>query len=227
MDARSAAAEFGEDGGGEGATPRLVLDGFSGPLALLLDMARTRQIDLAQLPMADLVDQLATALQEAGPSLGEKGNWLVMACWLLLLRSRVLLAADAPAQQEVEETTDELRARLLDLRAAQVLASWLERRRQLGRDVFARGRPELLGASVGPWRSSRMAPMTSKLPPPTAHPGSTCGRRWTLARASCSCWQKHRTTRRSIGSCRKSQPRPRSRHQPLFRCSDELPWPAR
>ena len=88
-------------------------------------------------------------MQEAGPSLGEKGDWLVMACWLLLLRSRLLLAADVPAQQEAEETTDELRARLLDLRAAQALASWLERRHQLGRDVFARGQPELLGASVG------------------------------------------------------------------------------
>jgi len=126
-----------------------VLDGFSGPLELLLSLAREQQIDLAHLSVADLVDQLAAALPAAGPSLGEKGNWLVMACWLLLLRSRLLLAADTPAQQKAEETTDELRARLLDLQAAQALASWLERRRQLGRDVFARGQPELLGTSVG------------------------------------------------------------------------------
>ena len=148
MDARSAEAEPGEDGAGEGATPHLVLDGFSGPLELLLSLAREQRIDLAHLSVADLVEQLAAALQEAGPSLGEKGNWVVMACWLLLLRSRLLLAGDAPAQQEAEETTDELRSRLLDLQAAQALASWLERRRQLGRDVFARGQPELLGTSV-------------------------------------------------------------------------------
>lgn len=149
MDARTEDPGSGEDGAGEGATPSIVLDGFSGPLELLLSLARTQQIDLAQLSVADLVDQLATALQQAGPSLGEKGNWLVMACWLLLLRSRLLLAADAPAQQEAEETGDGLRARLLDLQAARTLANWLERRPQLGRDVFARGQPELLGTSVG------------------------------------------------------------------------------
>jgi len=149
MDARSAETEPGEGGAGEGGTPHLVLDGFSGPLALLLSLAREQRIDLAHVSVADLVDQLARVLQEAGPSLGEKGNWLVMACWLLLLRSRLLLAADAPAQQEAEEAPDELRARLLDLQAAQALSAWLEGRRQLGRDVFARGQPELLGTSVG------------------------------------------------------------------------------
>jgi len=148
MDAHVAGAGSGEDGVGEGGTPHLVLDGFSGPLELLLSLAREQQIDLAHLSVADLVDQLAAALQEAGPSLGEKGNWLVMACWLLLLRSRLLLASDATAQQEAEETPDELRARLLDLQAAQALSAWLERRHQLGHDVFARGQPELLGTSV-------------------------------------------------------------------------------
>ena len=81
MDARAEDPRSGEDGAGEGATPSIVLDGFSGPLELLLSLARTQQIDLAHLSVADLVDQLATALQQAGPSLGEKGNWLVMACW--------------------------------------------------------------------------------------------------------------------------------------------------
>ena len=81
MDAHSAEAAPGEDGAGEGATPHLVLDGFSGPLALLLSLAREKQIDLAHLSVADLVDQLAVALQQARTSLGEKGSWVVMACW--------------------------------------------------------------------------------------------------------------------------------------------------
>lgn len=149
MDAHVAERASGHDGGGEGDTPYLALDGFSGPLALLLSLARTQQIDLARLPVAKLVDQLVNALQEAGPSLGERGTWLVMACWLLLLRSRLLLPADTPGQQEAEEAADQLRGHLRALQAGRALASWLDRRPQLGRDVFARGQPELLGAFAG------------------------------------------------------------------------------
>jgi segregation and condensation protein A len=147
--AQLAEADAGQDGGGEGGSPHLELDGFSGPLALLLSLARAQQIGLARLPVAKLVDQLVNALQEAGPSLGERGTWLVMACWLLLLRSRLLLPADAPAQQEAEEAADQLRGHLLALQAGRVLAGWLDRRPQLGRDVFARGQPEPLGAFAG------------------------------------------------------------------------------
>jgi segregation and condensation protein A len=150
MDARIVAPEpgFGEDG--EGDTPHLELDGFSGPLDLLLALSRTRQIDLAGLPLKGLVDQLATALQQTGPSLGERGAWLVMACWLLLLRSRLLLPADATTQQqEAEGAAAELRGRLLDLQGVQALARWLDRCPQLGQDVFVRGQPEQLGTFLG------------------------------------------------------------------------------
>ena len=149
MDAHVAERASGQDGGGEGDTPYLELDGFSGPLALLLSLARAQQIDLARLPVAKLVNQLVNALQAAGPSLGERANWLVMACWLMLLRSRLLLPADAPGQQEAEEAADQLRGHLLALQAGRALASWLDRRPLLGRDVFARGQPELLGSFAG------------------------------------------------------------------------------
>ena len=82
MDERIVAPESGFGGAGEGNTPHLELAGFSGPLDLLLTLARTRQIDLAGLPLTELVDQLAAALQGAGPLLGERGAWLVMGCWL-------------------------------------------------------------------------------------------------------------------------------------------------
>jgi chromatin segregation and condensation protein Rec8/ScpA/Scc1 (kleisin family) len=54
------------DGPGEGPTPFLTLDGFSGPLERLLMLARAQQIDLARIPVTGLVDQLAAALQQAG-----------------------------------------------------------------------------------------------------------------------------------------------------------------
>jgi hypothetical protein len=71
------------------------LEEFNGPLERLLTLARTQQIDPAGL--AKLVDQLAAAIQQAhrGTWLSQMGDWVVMAAWLLL-RSRLLLPADAP-----------------------------------------------------------------------------------------------------------------------------------
>src|ERR1700761_3996799 len=139
-----------EDGEGEGTTPFLMLDGFSGSLERLLMLARAHQIDLARLPLGTLVDQLAEALRLAPPAmpLGRKGDWVVMASWLLQLRSLLLLPAGSPAQQAAEAEADRLRGQLVGLQAIQALAAWLDRRPQLGRDVFARGQPELLGTSV-------------------------------------------------------------------------------
>ncbi len=133
--------------GGEGRTPRLALDGFSGKLEGLLALARTRQVDLGQLSLPDLVDQLAAALRDAGGAipLGEQGDWVVMAAWLLLLRSRLLLPADTPAQRRADAEADRLRQGLVVLGEVQALASWLDGRPRLGRDVFAGGQPELVG----------------------------------------------------------------------------------
>ncbi len=137
-----------EHGAGEGEGPSLSLPAFNGSLSLLLSLARAQQIDLAQLSLPDLLDQLSLALDQARPatSLGEKSSWLVMAAWLVLLRSRLLLPADTAAQLAAEADAGDLRDRLLDLQAAQSLASWLERRPQLGQDVFARGQPEPIGS---------------------------------------------------------------------------------
>ncbi len=133
--------------GGEGRTPRLALDGFSGQLDWLLALARARRIDLARLSLPDLLDQLAAALREASGAipLGEQGDWVVMAAGLLLLRSRLLLPADTPAQRRADAEAGRLRGSLVALGQVQALASWLDRQPQLGRDLFARGRPELLG----------------------------------------------------------------------------------
>lgn len=84
-----------QDGGADGSAPRLDLDGFSGPLDLLLDLARSRRIDLHRIALPDLVAQLAPALRQAA-SLAERGGWLVMTASIVLLRSRLLLR-DLPA----------------------------------------------------------------------------------------------------------------------------------
>jgi segregation and condensation protein A len=147
-----AAAPTGQaQGEGEGRTPQLILDGFTGPLERLLSLARAQQVDLAQLSLTALVDQLTVALQQAPPAtpLGEKGDWVVMAAWLVQLRSLLLLPATAPARLAAEVEAEQLRTRLIDLQAMQALATWLTRRPQRGHDVFARGQPEMCGVVVG------------------------------------------------------------------------------
>ena len=143
-----------DDGEGEGRTPLLTLDGYSGSLERLLTLARSRRIDLGKVPLLDLVDQLVTAVRDAPPAtpLGQKGDWVVMASWLVQLRSLLLLPADALAHQAAKEAADHFRDRLSGLAETQALAVWLDRRPHLGRDVFTRGQPEAfdLAADGGP-----------------------------------------------------------------------------
>jgi segregation and condensation protein A len=132
-----------EPAAGQGGTPALTLDGFAGPLDHLLALARAQKIDLAALSLVTLLDQLTAALRQAPASvpLGQKGDWVVMAAWLVQLRARLLLPADPAAQQDAAAEADQLRDRLVGLEETQALAAWLERRRQLGHDVFVRGQP--------------------------------------------------------------------------------------
>jgi segregation and condensation protein A len=146
----AAAEDRSGPGAEEGGSPLLTLDGFAGPLDHLLTLARAQRIDLSRLPLGDLVDQLVSALRQAPAKmpLGQKGDWVVMAAWLVQLRARLLLPADAPAQQEAAAEADVFRGRLVALEEIQALAGWLERRPQLGHDVFGRCRPEIFGVSV-------------------------------------------------------------------------------
>ena len=135
---------------GEGGSPFLTLNGFTGPLDHLLTLARAQKIDIAAFSLSALIDQLTIALQQApaATSLGEKADWVVMAAWLVQLRTRLLLPAGAPGQQAATAEADQLRGRLVALEEIQALARWLERRPQLGHDLFARGRSELFGVAV-------------------------------------------------------------------------------
>ncbi len=124
--------------------PILSADGFEGPLDWLLEMARAKKIDLARLPIAALIGSFADALQAAlarpagvEPDLSRWGDWLVMAATLALLRSRLMLQADAAATSEAED----LRRHLVGRAQIRAAADWLERRPQLG-EFFRRGRPE-------------------------------------------------------------------------------------
>ena len=136
------------------AAPVLAVDGFEGPLDWLLDLARTRKIDLARLSIAALVQAFEEALTAAlagkvmqAVVLGRWGDWLVMAAELTLLRSRLLVPADAAAARQAQDDAERLRRRLLDRAGVRRAADWLEARSQLGREVFARGQTDAKGTA--------------------------------------------------------------------------------
>jgi segregation and condensation protein A len=120
----------------------LQLDGFEGPLDLLLDLARAQKVDLAKISILALVEQYLAVIEGARRvRLELAADWLVMAAWLAWLKSRLLLPEGADAE-EAEQAAEVLAARLRDLSAMRAAARWLSTRPQLGQDLFARGVPE-------------------------------------------------------------------------------------
>jgi segregation and condensation protein A len=120
----------------------LSLEGFEGPLDLLLELARAQKVDLAKISILALVEQYLAVIEGARRvRLELAADWLVMAAWLTWLKSRLLLPDGADAE-DGEQAADVLAARLRDLSAVRAAAVWLSARPQLGHDVFARGAPE-------------------------------------------------------------------------------------
>jgi segregation and condensation protein A len=121
----------------------LHLQGFEGPLDLLLDLARAQKLDLATISILALVDQFLAVVEGARRiRLELAADWLVMAAWLAWLKSRLLLPANEAASEEGELAAEALAGRLRDLAQMRKAAAWLGNRPQLGQDVFARGAPE-------------------------------------------------------------------------------------
>ena len=121
----------------------LRLDGFEGPLDLLLDLARSQKLDIANISILSLVDQYLAIIEGARRvRLELAADWLVMAAWLAWLKSRLLVPA---AVEEAEDTVllaETLAGRLAELQTMRHAAQWLGALPQLGVDVFPRGVPE-------------------------------------------------------------------------------------
>ncbi|MGA9866550.1 MAG: ScpA family protein [Acetobacteraceae bacterium] len=121
----------------------LHLDGFDGPLDLLLDLARTQKVDLARISILALVEQYLVVIEGARRlRLELAADWLVMAAWLTWLKSRLLIPDAPEAAEEGEMAAGALAERLAALQVIRAAAGWLGARPQLGLDVFARGAPE-------------------------------------------------------------------------------------
>jgi segregation and condensation protein A len=117
------------------------VEGFEGPLDLLLTLARHQKVDLAKISILALANQYLAFIEEARKlRLELAADYLVMAAWLAYLKSRLLLPdVSAPEGQSAEDLANALALRLRRLEAMRQAAEQLFARSQLDRDVFGRG----------------------------------------------------------------------------------------
>ncbi|HCI06898.1 MAG TPA: segregation/condensation protein A [Sulfitobacter sp.] len=122
------------------------VDGFEGPLDLLLTLSRTQKVDLRKISVLELAHQYLAFVEKAKAlRLELAADYLVMAAWLAFLKSRLLLPAD-PSEEgpSGEELAAHLAFQLERLQAMRDSAARLMGRDQLGRDFFARGQIEVV-----------------------------------------------------------------------------------
>jgi segregation and condensation protein A len=126
----------------------LDLDGYEGPLDVLLALARDQKVDLARISILRLADQyLDFVMRVRGTALDLAAEYLVMAAWLAYLKSRLLLPepeVEPEGELSAAEMAEALANRLRRLEAMQRAGAHLMALPRLGRDVFPRGEPEPL-----------------------------------------------------------------------------------
>jgi segregation and condensation protein A len=132
------------------AIPVLHLEGFDGPMDLLLDLAERQRIDFGRMSILALAEQFVAAMAQFGDrvTIERRADWLVMATRLVLLRSRLLFPESPAAAAAAErDAASELR-RIDDLAELRAAAAWLGARPVLGQEVFTRGAPERQGVHL-------------------------------------------------------------------------------
>ncbi len=133
-----------EEAAAAGEALILDLDGYEGPLHVLLALARGQKVDLLKLSVTRLAEQyLAFVRQARQRRFALAADYLVMAAWLAYLKSRLLLPRDERGREEIEpeEAARQLTWRLAKLAAMREASGALEKLQVLGRDVFPRGDP--------------------------------------------------------------------------------------
>jgi segregation and condensation protein A len=144
------------DAGGE-ASFVVDVEGFEGPLDLLLDLARRQKVDLHKISVLELAEQYLEFVEAARSlRLELAADYLVMAAWLAYLKSRLLLPQAAKGEEPAAaDLAEALQLRLRRLEAIRDAAEALVARPRLGRDIFMRGQPERIDPSAAPqWRAN-------------------------------------------------------------------------
>lgn len=145
--------EAADDAAEEGQSLILDIDGFEGPLHLLLELARMQKVDLARLSILELAEQYLDFIKTAQNLRIElAADYLVMASWLAYLKSRLILPTPEGEEQmpEAEELAAHLAFRLQRLEAMRRASGAFFKLNQIGQSIFVRGAPEGLRSRTTP-----------------------------------------------------------------------------
>jgi len=119
---------------------KVKIDNYSGPLEVLLDMAKSQKVDLADISITQLADQFIEFINSAKKiNLDLASEYLLMATWLAYLKSKLLLPQDEEDDFKVSEVAEKLKLQLKKLELIRLLSDQLLGKKRLGRDVRMRG----------------------------------------------------------------------------------------
>ena len=119
------------------------IDNYSGPLEVLLDLAKTQKVDLANISITQLADQFIEFMDKVKEiNLDLASEYLLMATWLAYLKSKLLLPQDDEDDFKASEVAEKLKLQLKKLELIRLLSGQLLNKDRLGIDIRMRGMPE-------------------------------------------------------------------------------------
>jgi segregation and condensation protein A len=121
-------------------TLKIDIDNYSGPLEVLLDLAKSQKVNLADISITQLADQFINFINRAKDvNLDLASEYLLMATWLAYLKSKLLLPEDEDDDFKVIEVAEKLKLQLKKLELIRLLSDQLIKKKRLGVDVHMRG----------------------------------------------------------------------------------------
>jgi len=119
---------------------KIDIDNYSGPLEVLLDLAKVQKVDLAQISITQLVDQFIEFISDVKKiNLDIASEYLLMATWLTYLKSKLLLPDDDEEDFKATEVAEKLKLQLKKLELIRLLSDQLLKKKILGKDIYMRG----------------------------------------------------------------------------------------
>ena len=119
---------------------KIKIDNYSGPLEVLLDLAKSQKVDLANISITQLADQFIEFINSAKEiNLDLASEYLLMATWLAYLKSKLLLPEDDEAEFKASEVAEKLKIQLKKLELIRLLSDQLLKKKRLGVDIRTRG----------------------------------------------------------------------------------------
>jgi segregation and condensation protein A len=119
---------------------RINIDNYSGPLEVLLDLAKGQKVNLADISISELADQFIEFINRAKKiNLDIASEYLLMATWLAYLKSKLLLPDDDEEDFKASEVAEKLKLQLKKLELIRLLSDQLLKKKRLGLDIFMRG----------------------------------------------------------------------------------------